>query len=112
MTGRFARSLLLCLAPVALLGIDRPPGLSDVTGVRHWSYPAYTRVVVEVTRPVTTEVKRLAADRSEARPERLYLDLPGIWVGLRYADPIPVEDGLLEGIRLGHKIKLEGNPQI
>jgi N-acetylmuramoyl-L-alanine amidase len=96
-----ARFLLLCLAPAVLLGIDRPPGLSDVTEVRHWSYPAYTRVVVELTRPVTTEVKRLAADRSEARPERLYLDLPGVWVGLRYADPIPVEDGLLEGIRLG-----------
>jgi len=100
-TGRVARSLLLCLASCLLLGVDRPPGLSDVTAVRHWSYPAYTRVVVELTRPVTTEVRRLAADRSEARPQRLYLDLPGVWVGLRYAEPIPVEDGLLEGIRLG-----------
>jgi len=100
-TGRAARSLLLCLAVSLLLGIDRPPGLSDVTEVRHWSYPTYTRVVVELTRPVTTEVKRLGADRSEGRPERLYLDLPGVWVGLRYADPIPVGDGLLEGIRLG-----------
>jgi N-acetylmuramoyl-L-alanine amidase len=84
-----------------LLGVDRPPGLSDVTEVRHWSYPEYTRVVVELTRPVTTDVKRLAADRAEGRPERLYLDLSGVWVGLRYADPIPVGDGLLEGIRLG-----------
>jgi N-acetylmuramoyl-L-alanine amidase len=100
-TGRAARSLLLCLAVSLLLGIDRPPGLSDVTEVRHWSYPTYTRVVVELTRPVTTEIKSLGADRSEGRPERLYLDLPGVWVGLRYADPIPVGDGLLEGIRLG-----------
>jgi N-acetylmuramoyl-L-alanine amidase len=84
-----------------LLGVERPPGLSDVTDVRHWSYPTYTRVVIELTRPVTTEVKRLAADRSVRRPERLYLDLPGVWVGLRYDDPIPVGDGLLEGIRLG-----------
>lgn len=101
MTRRAARSLLLCLAGSLLLGIDRPPGLSDVTEVRHWSYPTYTRVVVELTQPVTTEVKHLRADRSEGRPERLYLDLPGVWVGLRYADPIPVGDGLLEGIRLG-----------
>jgi N-acetylmuramoyl-L-alanine amidase len=100
-TGRAARSLLLCLAASLLLGIDRPPGLSDVTEVRHWSYPTYTRVVVELTRPLTTEIKHLEADRSERRPERLYLDLPGVWVGLRYADPIPVGDGLLEGIRLG-----------
>jgi N-acetylmuramoyl-L-alanine amidase len=99
--GRVARPLLLCLALPVLLGIDRPPGLSDVTAVRHWSYPTYTRVVVELTRPVATKIKRLAANRSEKRPERLYLDLPGVWVGLRYADPIPVADGLLEGIRLG-----------
>jgi N-acetylmuramoyl-L-alanine amidase len=84
-----------------LLGVDRPPGLSDVTDVRHWSYPEYTRVVVELTRPVKTEVKRLGANRAVGRPERLYLDLSGVWVGLRYADPIPVGDGLLEGIRLG-----------
>jgi N-acetylmuramoyl-L-alanine amidase len=83
------------------LGVDRPPGLSDVTEVRHWSYPQYTRVVIELTRPVTTEVKRLGPDRVEGKPERLYLDLSGVWVGLRYADPIPVGDGLLQGIRLG-----------
>jgi len=93
--------VLLCLAASFLLGVDRPPGLSDVTELRHWSYPEYTRVVVELTRPVTTEVKRLAADRVEGRPERLYLDLAGVWVGLRYAEPIPVGDGLLDGIRAG-----------
>jgi N-acetylmuramoyl-L-alanine amidase len=92
---------VLCLALSVLLGIDRPPGLSDVTEVRHWSYPQYTRVVVELTQPVTSDVKHLAADRAEGRPERLYLDLSGVWVGLRYAEPIPVGDGLLEGIRLG-----------
>ena len=101
MTGRTASRLLLCLALPVLLGLDRPRGLADVTEVRHWSYPTYTRVVVELTRPVTTEVKRLDADRSEGIPQRLYLDLPGVWVGLDYPDRIPVEDGLLEGIRLG-----------
>jgi N-acetylmuramoyl-L-alanine amidase len=102
---RAARALLLCLAVPVLLGIDRPPGLSDVTEVRHWSYPTFTRVVVELTRPVTTTVKRLGADRSGRKPERLYLDLPRVWVGLRYKDPIPVGDGLLEGIRLGQNTR-------
>ena len=77
---------MICLAVPVLLGIDRPPGLSDVTEVRHWSYPTFTRVVVELTRPVATKVKRLGADRSGRRPERLYLDLPGVWVGLRYEE--------------------------
>jgi N-acetylmuramoyl-L-alanine amidase len=99
--GSIARSSLLCVASLALLGVERPPGLSDVTEVRHWSYPEYTRVVVELTQSVKTEVKHLGADRAEGRPERLYLDLAGVWVGLRYLDPIPVGDGLLEGIRLG-----------
>jgi N-acetylmuramoyl-L-alanine amidase len=99
--GRDIRILLLCLVLPALLGVERPPGLSDVKEVRHWSYPEYTRVVVELTRSVTTEVKRLPADPAVGRPERLYLDLSGVWVGLRFEDPIPVADGLLEGIRLG-----------
>lgn len=101
MRRRVAGTLAILLALPVLLGIDRPAGLSDVTEVRHWSYPEYTRVVVELTRPVTTEIKRLGADRAQGKPDRLYLDLSGVWVGLRYADPIPVGDGLLEGIRLG-----------
>ena len=92
---------LLCLSLPVLLGVDRPPGLADVTDVRHFSYPDYTRVVVELTRTVTTEVKRLPADPVVGRPERLYLDLSGVWVGLHFEDPITVGDGLLEGIRLG-----------
>jgi N-acetylmuramoyl-L-alanine amidase len=83
------------------LGAERPPGLADVVGVRHWSYDEYTRVVIELSRDTDAEVRRLAADPAAGRPERLYLDLPGTWVGLRYRDPIPVGDGLLDGVRLG-----------
>jgi N-acetylmuramoyl-L-alanine amidase len=96
---------LLCLTLPVLLGVDRPPGLADVTDVRHFSYADYTRVVVELTRPVATEIKRLGPDRAEGKPNRLYLDLPRVWVGLRYADPIPVGDGLLEDIRLGQNTR-------
>jgi len=84
-----------------LLAAKRPPGLGDVIDVRTWSYDDYTRVVVELTRPVETEVKRLTANRKAGRPERLYLDLPKIWVGRDYDDGIPIGDGLLEGVRLG-----------
>jgi N-acetylmuramoyl-L-alanine amidase len=92
--------LLLLLLPFAL-GVTRPKGLGDVAEVRTWSYPDYTRVVVELTRPVETEVKRLAADAKAERPERLYLDLDGIWVGRDYVEGIPIEDGLLKDVRLG-----------
>jgi N-acetylmuramoyl-L-alanine amidase len=92
---------MLLLAPW-LLAVERPPGLGDVEDVRFWSYPDYTRVVVEFSRPVeVAEVHRLEANSSAERPERLYLDLPRIWVGRRYLEGIPVGDGLLQGVRLG-----------
>ncbi len=94
---------LLCLVALACLAVDRPPGLGDVVEVRHWSYKDYTRVVVELSAPQRgeVEVKRLAADPSAERPERLYLDLSGVWVGRSYDARIEVGDGLLQGVRLG-----------
>ena len=78
----------LLLLSWVLLGIDRPPGLGDVTDVRHWSYPDYTRVVVELDRPVSikTEVRHLPANPEASRPERLYLDLDTRHVKLRAGD--------------------------
>jgi N-acetylmuramoyl-L-alanine amidase len=95
----FAISLLV-LVPV-LLGVSRPKGMGDVKDVRTWSYPDYTRVVVELTRPVETEVVRLTANKKAGRPDRLYLDFPGIWVGRDFEDGIPIQDGLLQNLRLG-----------
>ena len=93
--------VLLAAVALALLGIARPAGLGDVVAIRHWSYPEFTRVVVELSRPVETEVLRLPADPRAQRPERLYVDLEGIWVGRDHADGIPVGDGLLQDVRLG-----------
>ena len=94
-------ALLCALALFGLLGVDRPSGLGDVVEIRHWSYPDYTRVVVELTQPVRTVVRELPADQGSGRPARLYLDLAGVWVGRRFADGLPVGDGLLQGVRLG-----------
>jgi N-acetylmuramoyl-L-alanine amidase len=95
------RVLCLALAAVFVLGVERPGGLGDVVEVRHWSYPDYTRVVVEFTAPVTSEVQHLNADTKAGRPERLYLDIDGIWVGRRFEKEIEVGDGLLAAVRLG-----------
>jgi N-acetylmuramoyl-L-alanine amidase len=81
-----------------LLGADRPP---EVRGIRHWSYPEFTRVAIQLVHPTETEVRRLAPDPGANRPERLYLDLPRIWVGHHLDAPIPVGDGLLRGVRVG-----------
>ena len=91
------------LIVLILLGVERPRGLGDVVEVRHWSYPDYTRIVVETTRPVRlkSEVHRLGANRRANRPERLYVDLGGLWVGRKYDQGIELGDGLLQGVRLG-----------
>lgn len=88
------------MLPVCM-GVTRPAGLKDVTEVRHWSYDDYTRVVVELTGASEPELHRLAANPAANRPERLYLDLPGIWVGRKYSEAISVGDGLLADVRLG-----------
>jgi N-acetylmuramoyl-L-alanine amidase len=98
---RLPLALLGAFALLGLLGVERPRGLGDVVEVRHWSYPNYTRVVVELTQPVRTVVRELPADRGSGKPARLYLDLAGVWVGRRFADGLPVGDGLLQGVRVG-----------
>ncbi len=92
---------------LVLVGVERPPGLSDVTEVRHWSYPDYTRVVIELDREVEIKSppRRLHADAQAKRPERLYLDLEGVWVGRRFEQQMLVDDGLLDGIRIGQNTK-------
>ncbi len=98
---RSAQFVAVAAVVLALLGVDRPKNLGDVVDVRHWSYPDYTRVVIEFSRPVQSAVEYLSADPGAKRPERLYLDVDGIWVGRRYEAGVSVGDGLLRGIRLG-----------
>ncbi len=100
MTRRSLVLLLLLTAAIAM-GVSRPRGLADVLDVRHWSYPDYTRVVIELSKPIETQVRHLAPNPAAKKSERLYLDLPGIWVGRDYKSGIPVGDGLLRSVRLG-----------
>lgn len=97
MTSALRLCLLAAFAALSL-GADRA---SEVRAIRHWSYPDFTRVAIELTRPTQARIDRLGADREADRPERLYLDLAGLWVGHHLDDPIPVGDGLLRGIRVG-----------
>jgi len=103
------RALLLLagLAPSASAQapLERPPGLGDVRAVRHWSYPGFSRVWIELSAPVEARVVRLPADPTAGRPERLYLDLDGVWIGRSFGEPIRVGDGLLDGVRLGQNTR-------
>ena len=106
MTSRRVAPLLAPLAlllVLTLMGATSPRRMGEVVDVRHWSYANYTRVVIQLDRPVKIQsaIERLPADPSAGRPERLYMDVHGIWVGRKYEAGMPVGDGLLEGVRIG-----------
>ena len=95
----------LALASLALLGAGRGEELGDVVSVRHWSYPSYSRVVIELSRPLAAEVHALPPDPDAGAPARLFLDLPGVWVGRRFDEPIAIGDGLLRRVRIGQNTR-------
>lgn len=93
-------SLAVALAALPALPARSHSPTAHVEALRHWSYPQYTRVVIQLDHPIHTDVVHLPSNSRAGKPERLYLDLPGVRVGHRYDEPIPVRDGLLRRIRL------------
>ena len=77
------------------------PGLAEVKDIRHWSSPAYTRVVVDLDKPVKYDHNLLAADPDHRKPRRLYLDLEKCHVSPDIDKNIVIKDGLLRQARAG-----------
>ncbi len=100
-----AASGVLAALAALLAGVDRPPALLDVVELRHWSYPDYTRVVVELSGEAVLKGTPQKLPPADGRPERIYLDLEGVWVGTRFDQGVPVGDGLLRGVRIGQNTR-------
>lgn len=99
--SRRLTTLFLALLISCAVGATRRPGLGDVTELRHWSYDEYTRVVLELTDEVQIKSPPKLLPASGSLPERLYLDVEGIWVGRDYLEGVPIGDGLLRRVRVG-----------
>jgi N-acetylmuramoyl-L-alanine amidase len=82
-----------------------PQTLTRVTGIRHISTPTYTRVVIELEKPVKYDFNVLKAEPSHKRPRRLYLDLKESYVTTDMDSNIPIRDGLLQAARAGQYAK-------
>ena len=76
-----------------------------VTGLRHISTPTYTRVVIELEKPVKYDFNVLKADPNHQKPRRLYLDLKDTYVTADMDSNIPIRDGLLQAARAGQYAK-------
>ena len=96
-------------APLAVKVEDRaaskepaqPGQRVELTGVRFWSNPGYTRVVVDLSGPTSYSINKLPAEPKEKAPARLYVDLAGAGPAAGLADSLSVNDGLLQTVRTG-----------
>ncbi|MBI4465717.1 MAG: AMIN domain-containing protein, partial [Acidobacteria bacterium] len=87
-------------APVPSESAQKAPAsagkLSQITNIRHWATPDYTRVVIEAEEEVRYGIQRLA------NPPRIYVDLYQTTINRAVRDKtIPVEYELLKSIRTG-----------
>jgi N-acetylmuramoyl-L-alanine amidase len=92
----------------ALLVLSLFPGTataekaSRVTGIKHWSNPNYTRVVVNLDRKAAFSTHLLKKDPSINVPfRRLLIDITGARASALIDKSIPINDGLLKRARIG-----------
>lgn len=76
-------------------------GTAVVRGIRHWSNPTYTRVVIDLDRTTNFYSHFLRESSSQGKPPRLYIDLFKSSLGKNHPGSIPVNDGILLSIRAG-----------
>ena len=74
-------------------------GEALLTGVRHWSKPGYTRIVVDLEGTPEFSANVLPADLKAGLPPRIYLDIKKIRPAPNLVEKTQVEDGLLRQVR-------------
>jgi N-acetylmuramoyl-L-alanine amidase len=71
---------------------SQPAGI--VTSIRYWSEGAYTRIVIDQSKPVTFHARELK------KPDRLVFDLLSARVDRSlHKEPLPINDGILKQVR-------------
>ena len=74
----------------------------EVTRIRHWSNPSYTRVVIDVSEDARYYHHILQVDKKINVPyRRLYVDIYGSKLSDSLKKKIPINDGLLKRVRAG-----------
>jgi N-acetylmuramoyl-L-alanine amidase len=70
-----------------------------ITGMRFWSNPNYTRLVIDADQEMKFEYNLLNQDPSIDKPQRLYVDLHNSQLGKGLDKIIPINDDLLKNAR-------------
>ncbi|OEU60712.1 MAG: hypothetical protein BBJ57_09800 [Desulfobacterales bacterium PC51MH44] len=74
---------------------------ATVQGLRFWSNPSYTRIVIDADSEMSYSHRLLKKDPSIQKPQRLYVDLNNSMLGKDIKKAIPINDNLLSGVRAG-----------
>jgi len=74
---------------------------AKVLGLRYWSNPSYTRVVIDADNEVSYTHRLLKTDVSIKKPQRLYIDLNSSRLAKDITKVVPINDNLLIDARAG-----------
>ncbi|MBW1864308.1 MAG: N-acetylmuramoyl-L-alanine amidase [Deltaproteobacteria bacterium] len=72
-----------------------------IRGLRHWSNPSYTRIVIDANQETSYRHRLLNQDPSINKPKRLYVDLDHSRLGEDFEKVVPINDNLLSNVRAG-----------
>ncbi|MBI5233468.1 MAG: N-acetylmuramoyl-L-alanine amidase [Deltaproteobacteria bacterium] len=78
---------------------------TEVVGIRYWSTPTYTRIVIDVSEKTEFTWRLLNEDPAIQKPRRLYVDVHGASLAPQVEKAITIGDGLLKETRAGQHDK-------
>jgi len=76
-------------------------GVAMVTGLRYWSNPSYTRIVIDADSEAQYTHHLLKKDTAKNKPQRLFVDLKKARLDRGTKRKIPINDNLLSDARAG-----------
>lgn len=82
-----------------------PPsnGPRQLTSIRHWASPGYTRVVLELDGPAQFTSSSLPGDAKTGMKPRVFVDIKQTSPGKDLGNSIKIHEGMLQQIRIGRQ---------
>jgi N-acetylmuramoyl-L-alanine amidase len=78
---------------------------AQVHGLRFWSNPRYTRVVIDADKDTIFTYRELREDPAIGKPQRIYIDVHNSRLGKDLQKVVPINDNLLSDARAGQYTK-------
>jgi N-acetylmuramoyl-L-alanine amidase len=93
-----AFSLLLSVSEARNSGTSKR---IEVKGIRSWSNPTYTRIVIDLSSATTYKYHLLKKDPSIKKPQRLFIDISNATRSQNLTETTGINDGILKRVRTG-----------